>query len=112
MENLYIIIGERIRKKRREIKVNQQYLADKVDINRTSISNIEKGRHQPPLHLLYKICYHLDMEIEYLLPSIDDIISTNDTKQETPSLFTLLRSNTDLSEDSKNDLEILLNNLD
>jgi transcriptional regulator with XRE-family HTH domain len=110
MENLYVIIGERIKEKRKELNVKQQKLADEVNINRTSISNIEKGRHQPPLHLLFKICFYLNLDIHSLIPSLEEIANLNN--KETPGLFKILYGDNSLSENSKNDIETVLNNLD
>jgi len=111
MENLYIIIGERIRNRRKELKYKQEQLANNIGINRTSISNIEKGRHQAPLHLLYKISIFINMDIYDLIPTKDEIIR-QDFVEESTSLYNLLDKNRGLSENSKNDIEQLLKELE
>lgn len=70
---LYQILGERIKKRREELRLNQIELSEKVKIGRTSISNIEKGRQCPPLALIYSICYALDIDIHSLLPTYSEV---------------------------------------
>ena len=48
--------------------MTQSQLADAVGVLRTSIANIEAGRQKPPLHLLYKLCIELGVEVVDILP--------------------------------------------
>src|SRR5437667_11487663 len=66
---LYNLIGERIRRQRIQVEMTQTELAKAVGVLRTSIANIEAGRQKPPLHLLYKLCMELGVEIAEILPS-------------------------------------------
>lgn len=70
---LYEIIGEGIKKIRVNKNINQTKLSDNVHIGRSSISNIEKGNQQPPLHVLYKICSYLDIDIHSILPTLAEV---------------------------------------
>lgn len=72
-ELLYEIIGERLKQRRLEAKVTQARLADAVGVLRTSVTNIEAGRQKPPLHLLYRMCVALDVEISSLLPTNEEV---------------------------------------
>ncbi len=65
---LYNLIGERIRQQRVQVDMTQAQLADAVGVLRTSIANIEAGRQKPPLHLLYKLCMELGVEVVDILP--------------------------------------------
>jgi DNA-binding XRE family transcriptional regulator len=70
---LYQLLGERIRKLRegREApggRMTQADLAALVDLERTSITNIEKGVQKLSLHVLYKICGVLDANVLDILP--------------------------------------------
>jgi DNA-binding XRE family transcriptional regulator len=105
MENLYSIIGERIKKQRIEKNFNQSDLADIVAINRTSISNIEKGRHQPPLHLIYRIGKALEVDIESLLPTLNEL---NDES----SVFNILQNTRSISDKARTEIKNLFNKLD
>ena len=71
---LYETLGEKIRSRRIGLGMNQSELSDRIDnIGRTSISNIEKGKQQPPLHIIYQICSVLDIDIHNILPTYSEI---------------------------------------
>ena len=80
---LYRIVGDRIRQFRIQLNLTQQDLSTKVavlsndgvPISRTSISNIEVGRHQPPLHLLSYISQALSTDITDLVPKNDEVMA-------------------------------------
>jgi DNA-binding XRE family transcriptional regulator len=65
---LYNLIGERLRQQRIQVDMTQTQLAEAVGVLRTSIANIEAGRQKPPLHLLYKLCMELGVEVADILP--------------------------------------------
>ncbi|MEC7264683.1 MAG: helix-turn-helix transcriptional regulator [Bacteroidota bacterium] len=111
MEKLYLLIGERIKQARIELDIKQKDLASEIGINRTSISNIEKGRHQPPLHIIFKICQFLSIEIYSIIPSLEELNRINDDWGNN-SITRLIRKDNRLSENSKNNIEALINNLD
>ena len=67
------IIGKRISELRKFNNDNQQQLADKIDIKRSSISNIELGNQQISLVVLYRICQVYNTEIYSLLPRVNDV---------------------------------------
>lgn len=69
-EVLYKSLGEKIRNRRNEIGLSQTQLSDQIDkLGRTSVSNIEKGKQQSPLHVIYEICAVLDIDIHLILPT-------------------------------------------
>lgn len=49
-------IGANIQKFRKQLGWSQQELADLMGLSRTSIINIESGRHGLPLTEFYKLC--------------------------------------------------------
>lgn len=67
---LYPLVGKRIQDVRKENNVNQQELADFLNLSRTSISNIENGRHPIFLHHIYTIAERFSVPIDKLLPSV------------------------------------------
>lgn len=86
---LYNLIGERVRRQRIQVDMTQAQLADAVGVLRTSIANIEAGRQKPPLHLLYKLCMELGVEVADILPSNavisqPTIITVEGTPKEVP----------------------------
>lgn len=78
---LYRKLGENIRKCRVQRKLSQDELAKLVGLNRTSMTNIEKGRQHPPLHTLCEIVEHLKVDISELLPRLAAIQDSFDLKE-------------------------------
>lgn len=74
-EALYKLIGERIKSQRESLGLSQLELSKKLDLSRSSVSNIELGRHQIPLHILYEISKVCNVNIDYLLPKKDEIVN-------------------------------------
>lgn len=71
---LYSMIGNKIKSLRIKKGLSQAELSNRVPkIGRTSISNIEKGNQQPPLHILYLICNELDVDLQAILPTYSEI---------------------------------------
>lgn len=85
---LYREIGRRIANARRnrEARVSQEELAQNIGLSRTSVVNIERGRHRIQIHVLYAIARFLGVEAVDLLPS-----ATPDGK-ELPESFAKLLS--------------------
>lgn len=105
---LYALIGIRIRELRTDCDLNQEELATKVGVSRTSIANIEAGRHQPPLHVLYKIFEALNSDIYTNLPSqseLEGYLNTEETE------FMSILDNTNLDEATKDGVKDYILNL-
>lgn len=73
-KKLYDEIGRRIKAARdaHTPPLTQGELADMLDIERTSITNIEKGTQRATLHLIYTLAHQLQIPLTRLLPSLDD----------------------------------------
>jgi transcriptional regulator with XRE-family HTH domain len=71
-DRVYEEIGRLIFKARDRKGLTQEQLAAKIDLKRTSITNIEKGRQQLLVHMLLKIAGALDVEIGSLIPATAD----------------------------------------
>jgi len=69
---IYREIGRRIAATRRQRKprLSQKDLAEAVDLSRTSVVNIERGRHRIQIHVLYVIAQMLGVEPHDLLPPL------------------------------------------
>jgi transcriptional regulator with XRE-family HTH domain len=67
-ESLYRSIGEQIKTKRLAGSLNQEDLAGKVGLTRSSIAQIEAGKQAPSVFLLYKICDALNTDVFKVLP--------------------------------------------
>lgn len=60
------LLGKRIKELRKEAGLTQEKLAELIDIETTSLSGIESGRHFPSLPTLERIANKLNIEIKAL----------------------------------------------
>lgn len=74
-DSLYKIIGEKIKSKREDLDLSQLQLSKKLNISRSSISNIEVGRHQIPLFVLYDLSKIFKCEVKEFIPNDDEVIN-------------------------------------
>ena len=63
--NMPLSIGHKIKILRKGRKLTQQELADRLQINRSSISNYEINRRVPPVKELQKICDFFGVGMDY-----------------------------------------------
>ncbi len=103
--SLYTLIGEKIKNLRIANNLNQEELSKKVGIGRTSISNIELGRHQAPLHLIYRICKELRADIHSVVPTLSEI---NETLERSDADLLNQLNKTDIPDQSKKKIETYL----
>jgi DNA-binding XRE family transcriptional regulator len=82
-KELYQLLGKKLKKLREDTNIRQNQMAEKVNLLRTSISNIEAGRQHPPLILLYKICFILGVEVTDVLPKMCEVLKQNVVDVET-----------------------------
>jgi DNA-binding XRE family transcriptional regulator len=66
-------MGEVINQKRKALDITQQQLAEFVGLSRVSIMNVERGRHQLQIDVMFKICGLLKCQINELFPPVDAI---------------------------------------
>lgn len=66
---LYTAVGEAIRRKREARALSQATLAKRVNLSRTSITNIESGAQALPLHNFLAIAEALSADPAELLPN-------------------------------------------
>lgn len=71
---LYSILGERIKSYRNKMKINQEDLSGLVKISRSTVSNIEAGKHTVSVHILYNLAEKLNVPFHILLPIESEII--------------------------------------
>lgn len=114
MENftnaLYEIIGRRIKELRNKMNLNQEELALKIGMGRASISNIELGRHQAPLHVLIKIATAVNAEIHTLLPTkmeVEEFINSNNSN----SQFNSILDNANITESTKENVKSIIDKI-
>lgn len=67
MEINYIEMGRRVRRKRRELGLTQEQLAEQVGLSTSFIGFIERGEKAPSLDTMAKLADVLDMTLDYLV---------------------------------------------
>lgn len=65
---LYRVFGSRLRELREQRSVTQEELARRVDLSRTSITNIERGRQRVMLHQVMELAEALEATPQDLMP--------------------------------------------
>ena len=68
MEAIYTRFGRELRRVRRQKKMTQDDLAQRVNLGRTSIVNIESGRQRVHLHTFVALADALEVSPAELLP--------------------------------------------
>jgi transcriptional regulator with XRE-family HTH domain len=71
VHDFYREVGCRVRSARKRAGLTQQMLAARVALSRTSVTNIERGRHKMLLHSLWHIAEALGAEPSELIPELD-----------------------------------------
>jgi transcriptional regulator with XRE-family HTH domain len=71
-DRFYERLGERVRERRRAKCITQEELADVLQLNRTTIVNIEKGRQRLAVHQLVRIADHLGCPVADLIPTQEE----------------------------------------
>lgn len=74
-ELIYGEIGRRIREAREENKLTQEDLGKLVNLTRTSITNIERGKQKIPIDSLYYFAKILNVNVFSLLPNEGFLLS-------------------------------------
>lgn len=72
-DRLYSMIGEQLKSHREQRDMTQAELAQLVGLERTSITNIERGKQKLPLHVLFGICDSLGVSASDVLPRVEEI---------------------------------------
>lgn len=68
MDQLYREFGRILRQRRNDATLTQDELANKVGLVRTSITNMELGKQNVSLHLLFQLADALGVQAKDLLP--------------------------------------------
>ncbi len=79
--DIYAQLGKRIAYLRKKKKMSQLDLSVEANINKNYISDLERGRRNPTLMILSRICKALDCDLSTLFQgirdySLEDIVST------------------------------------
>ena len=93
-DSLYRLFGDRVRKLREKRKVTQEELARRVELSRTSITNIEKGRQRVLLHQLVDIASALDAKPGDLMPKSTEAAQDPSLRPDVARVVEILKSET------------------
>ena len=69
------LIGESLATARRRKSINQDEIGARLNLSRTSISNIERGKQMTPISLIYQYCIEVGKDIHEILPSVNGVSS-------------------------------------
>lgn len=58
--------GKAVRRRRRELDLSQEELAERADLHRTYVSDIERGDRNPSLENVEKLAKALDLKVSEL----------------------------------------------
>lgn len=67
LDQQYIEMGNRIKIRRKELKLKQSELAENLDISNNHMSSIETGKQKPSMDIFIKLCDELKVTPDYLL---------------------------------------------
>jgi transcriptional regulator with XRE-family HTH domain len=98
---LYAVIGERVARERGRKGMSQEELAAQIGVSRASITQAESGQQRLPLQSLYLIAAVLGVAITALLPTVDDLSST----QGQDDIVARVNNDTTLSDDGRDALK-------
>lgn len=76
-QDILNVLGEKIKEARSAKKLTQEALAEKIDISKDLLRNIENGRNIGSLATLLNLCNALDITPDYLFYDLLD--NTNST---------------------------------
>ena len=69
-----VIVGQRLKEFRKNNKLTQEKLANKLNIARSALANYERGRNIIATPFLYTICKEYHVSADYLLGKIDELV--------------------------------------
>ena len=69
-KDYYRMLGEEISRLRSSRSINQEQLAEFLNISRPSVGNIENGRQKPSIYLLQLLASYFEIDMNDLLPAI------------------------------------------
>lgn len=96
---MYSELGEKVRLLRKSRNLKQDDLGEVLNLSRSQISNLEKGRRNLSLKQLEKLCEYFQVDMSYFF-----MTNTTDFCLDLIEKAKLLFSSKDLTNDQKDDL--------
>jgi transcriptional regulator with XRE-family HTH domain len=63
----YVRLGKLVRARRKELKLTQEKMAEKMNVSVSFYGNIERGTKVLSVETLYRLCVVLDVSADYLM---------------------------------------------
>ena len=63
----YQALGERVRRKRQQMKITQEQLAERIGVSHSFVGHIERGTRKASLDTLVLLCKELQVSADFLL---------------------------------------------
>lgn len=95
MEQLYREIGRALRQRREAAKLTQGDVANRVNLSRTSVTNIEQGRQHVTLHVLYALANAVGAKPTDLLPDSSVLLQRDSELDKTLRKMSLAQEDQD-----------------
>lgn len=83
---MLVEMGNRISKRRKELKMTQEQVAEQIDLSIQSISCIELGKKAIRPENLLKLCHALDVTADYVLTGKKSLLRTDEVFKKLSSL--------------------------
>jgi transcriptional regulator with XRE-family HTH domain len=71
-QNIAVLVGRSIRKKRVELGVSQDDFADSIDMHRAYYGSIERGEKNITVQTLHRVAVGLGSSMSEVLAGVDD----------------------------------------
>ncbi len=71
-----VIFGRVLRRLRNERHLSQEALAFESGVDRTFISHMEQGKHQPTITTIYRLARALSISVVELMAAVDKVVSS------------------------------------
>lgn len=68
IEDIYLFVAERIKLARKQARMTQEDLAEKIKVSRTALVNMEGRKQRILIHHLFEIARITGVEISYFFP--------------------------------------------
>ena len=70
MDDLQVVLGRRVRQRRKRLGLSQEQLAERADLHWTYVSGVERGRRNPSLTTLARLAAALGLTLPQLVSKL------------------------------------------
>lgn len=100
-------LGDQIKRLRRERKLTQKQLADRLEVDQSTVSNYEQNRKLPDIHMLTKIAEFFNVTLDSLVTARNN--SAHELTAEQKAVYKTVSDDNKITlEDLKNKFELIV----